>query len=160
MLPFAQRDVADMFLFGMSENDSDLIQQALMDVFRDLPGLVADCVDMSQDMQEKLRKRLQAANRDAASSFTDRFMKLLQSRHTAHLLQILHNLPKESLAEMAESLVSLTTLKRKVSEGLETVGGPVDVAVISKGDGFVWMKRKHYFDEKMNPTFVSSYFQR
>jgi len=28
----------------------------------------------------------------------------------------------------------------------ETVAGPIDVAIISKGDGLIWIKRKHYFD--------------
>jgi len=31
----------------------------------------------------------------------------------------------------------------------ETVGGPIDVAVLSKGDGFVWIKRKSYFDPRL-----------
>ena len=34
--------------------------------------------------------------------------------------------------------------------------GPVDVAVITKGDGFVWLKRKHYFPAELNPH----YFER
>ncbi len=52
---------------------------------------------------------------------------------------------------MAESLVNLTCFKRRVTLDAETVGGPVDVAVISKGDGFVWVKRKSYFDPGLNP---------
>ena len=55
---------------------------------------------------------------------------------------------------MAESLVNLTTLKRKVSLQAETVGGPVDVAVISKRDGFVWIRKKHYFKEELNLHMV------
>ena len=35
----------------------------------------------------------------------------------------------------------------------ETVGGPVDVAVISKGDGFIWIRRKHYFDPALNTRY-------
>lgn len=54
---------------------------------------------------------------------------------------------------MAESLVSLTSLKRRVSNETESVGGPTDVALISKGDGFVWVKRKHYFDPRLNADF-------
>jgi hypothetical protein len=29
------------------------------------------------------------------------------------------------------------------------------VAVISKNDGFIWIKRKHYFDPKLNPRFFA-----
>jgi hypothetical protein len=68
------------------------------------------------------------------------------------------NLPKEELAGMAESLVSLTSFKRRVSHDPETVGGPIDVAVISKGDGFIWIKEKHYFDLALNHQFFANYY--
>ena len=55
---------------------------------------------------------------------------------------------------MAESLVNLISLKRKVSLQAETVGGAVDVAVVSKRDGFVWIKKKHYFKEELNLHMV------
>ena len=37
-----------------------------------------------------------------------------------------------------------------VTTSAESVSGPIDVAVISKGDGFVWIKRKQYFDPQLN----------
>jgi hypothetical protein len=61
---------------------------------------------------------------------------------------------------MAEALVNLTSFKRKVTSSIESVGGPVDVAVITKGDGFVWIKRKHYFDADKNQQFHKKYFWR
>ena len=39
------------------------------------------------------------------------------------------------------------------SANLESVGGNIDVALISKGDGFIWKKRNPYFDPKINPQF-------
>lgn len=69
------------------------------------------------------------------------------------VLDMVHYMPKSDLASMAESLVNLTSMKRRVSAERETVGGPVDVAVISKGEGFVWIKRKHYFEAGLNPRF-------
>lgn len=62
-------------------------------------------------------------------------------------------LSKEDIAELAEALVHLTQLKLKVSPEPETVGGPIDVAVISKGDGLIWIKRKHYFEPDLNPRY-------
>jgi len=64
-------------------------------------------------------------------------------------------MPKQELANMAESLINLTSLKRRVSAERETVGGPVDVAVISKDEGFVWIKRKHYFSPELNPRYIA-----
>jgi hypothetical protein len=68
------------------------------------------------------------------------------------------NLPKEELAGMAESLVSLTSFKRRVTHDPETVGGPIDVAVISKGDGFIWINKKNYFDVALNHQFFADYY--
>lgn len=68
-------------------------------------------------------------------------------------------LPKDELAAMAESLVNLTSFRRKLSMGAETVGGPIDVAIISKGDGFIWVKRKHYFSPELNQHFFANYFR-
>jgi hypothetical protein len=68
-------------------------------------------------------------------------------------------LPKDELAAVAESLVNLTKLKLRVSQKLETVGGPIDVAVITKGDGFVWVKRKHYFSPELNPRVMARYYR-
>ena len=66
-------------------------------------------------------------------------------------------LPKDELAAMAESLVNLTSFKRRVTMAPESVGGPIDVAVVSRGDGLVWIKRKHYFTPEMNPHFFARY---
>ena len=62
------------------------------------------------------------------------------------ILDVLRTAPKETLAELANSLVSITSLRQRVSGELETVGGPVDVALIFKGEGFIWIKRKYDFD--------------
>lgn len=81
----------------------------------------------------------------------------IQSHYIDSLIETIAYLSKEDLADIAESLVRMTCIKRHVTSSLETVGGPVDVAVITKGDGFIWMKRKHYFDPKLNPQFFERY---
>ena len=81
------------------------------------------------------------------------------SRYTEPLLQTVIGLDKEDMANMAESFISLTSLVRRMQPGEETVGGPVDVAVISKGDGFIWINRKHYFKPELNSSFFQNYFR-
>ena len=76
------------------------------------------------------------------------------------VLDAVHMLPKDALAEMAEALVNLTAFKQRVSLDAETVGGPIDVAVISKGDGFIWIKRKHYFRPELNPGFFQTCYRQ
>jgi len=79
-----------------------------------------------------------------------------QEKLTRPTMSAVSLLPMEELADLAEALVSLTSLRRRVSLSQETVGGPIDVAIISKGDGLIWIKRKHYFEPSLNP----SYFER
>ena len=81
---------------------------------------------------------------------------ILQS-YVNPLLETVTFLDKEDLADMAESLVRMTCLKRHVTTDEETVGGPVDVAIVTKGDGFIWKKRKHYFDAELNSQFFERY---
>lgn len=80
-------------------------------------------------------------------------------KYVGPVIDIVADLPKEDLATMAESLVNLTSFKRRISREAETVGGPIDEAVISKGDGFIWIKRKHYFSRDLNPYFFANYYR-
>lgn len=80
-----------------------------------------------------------------------------KKRHIAPIMSAVGALPQDELAAMAESLVNLTSFKRRVSIESETVGREIDLAVISKGDGFIWIKRKRYFDASKNPHFAVNY---
>jgi len=42
-------------------------------------------------------------------------------------------------------LISITAIERKATASEAAVGGPTDV-LSSKTRGFVWIKRKHYFE--------------
>ena len=85
------------------------------------------------------------------------FENLIKSIIDIYSYPILVNLtalPKNELINMCELLIRITSLKRKVSRGLTTVGGDIDVALISNGDGFIWVKRKQYFDIESNPHYL------
>ena len=50
----------------------------------------------------------------------------------------------EDMTNMAENLVSITSLQRHFSSSDETVGGPIDVAVITRAEGFTWVRHKDF----------------
>ena len=83
--------------------------------------------------------------------------KYIKDNYINRLVETVAYLSKEDLADMAESIVRMTCIKRRVASTEETVGGPVDVAVVTKGDGFIWMQRKHYFDPQLNQQFFERY---
>ena len=74
----------------------------------------------------------------------------------------IHNSANKLFALLAESMINITSLRRKVAidNNIGTVGGPIDVGMITKGDGFIWIKRKHYFDQSYNPQYFYSHYMR
>jgi len=108
--------------------------------------------------KSELVKKLSDKIPELIGVFNDKLDGYSRRRHIAPIMNAVAALPKDELAAMAESLVNLTSFKRRISTDAETVGGEIDVAVISKGDGFVWIKRKHYFDAGRNPHFMAKYY--
>jgi hypothetical protein len=87
------------------------------------------------------------------TEFNEYKAQIERKHYTNPLEDAVSHLAKEDLSEMAESLIYLTYLKRRITFTEESVGGPVDVAVITKSDGLIWIKRKFYFDSNLNPNF-------
>ena len=52
---------------------------------------------------------------------------------------------------LAEKLVETEVAFQYVIRSSRGVGGPVDVASITKENGFMWVKRKDTFDPALNP---------
>jgi hypothetical protein len=76
-------------------------------------------------------------------------MDQLQRKLRAQL--IVPAMPLQDAIDLAEFLVDLTVSFSRFSPGPPTVGGPIEIAAISKHEGFRWIKRKYYFDRKLNP---------
>lgn len=74
--------------------------------------------------------------------------------HYHPLKLIIQSLPVPEMVHLAETLIVLQSLKERMTTDSESVGGPVDIAVITKSDGLVWIKRKHYFDSEKNLPYV------
>jgi hypothetical protein len=77
----------------------------------------------------------------------------IRSQSRKEIEDMVEFMPKPEMAKMAEALVNLTSIKRRVSRGMETVGGPIDVAIISQSEGFIWVRRKHYFPSDLNVRY-------
>ncbi len=151
--PFAQRDVIDTILSGI---DSDL-ESVIFDSFHKF--LYNFVNKLSSDLKTKNEKIsndiLNIVNiKELLDDYTENILGIQRKRHINPLMEAVASFSKEDLAELSESLIYLTYLKRRMSFKEESVGGPIDVAMITKGDGFVWIKRKHYFDLNLNPNFT------
>lgn len=154
--PFAQRDVIDILLTGVDFELNDVyIKSFGRFVERYTQAIIQKIGDKDPALSNSLKNSI---NIDSLTlEYSQLMSKVKQQKHIRPTMQTVASLSKEDLAEMAESLVYLTYLKRRISSAEESVGGPVDVALISKGDGFIWIKRKHYFKPELNRNFINNY---
>lgn len=156
VIPFAQKEMVERFLYGLDDQIqheiTDFVKSALPRIReRTMEGLV-----MSEDDREAMVTDIQEAEQAVLEGLQVEAFEALREQSRREIEDMVEFMPKSELARMAEALVNLTSIKRRVSRGVETVGGPIDCAVISQGDGFVWVKRKHYFPSELN----NRYFDR
>ena len=145
---------------GVNPRYNKVIIDLLKETINDYPKAVLDKTSISDRRKRKksLVKSLKE-NSKLIDQATSKLANYRKAKFSSPILDIVNFLSKNELAEMAESLVNLTVFKKRMSSAEdETVGGPIDVAVISKGDGLIWIKRKHYFDPKLNQQFFSNYY--
>lgn len=156
VLPFAQREMVDRFLYGLDEEGQS-----------DIENFARTTISI---IRQKLSEKYVFENEEGADTFAvdikgledvfvdgliNKAFKGIKDRSRREIEDMVEFMPKPDLAHMAEALVELTSIKRKVSRGMETVGGPIDVAIISRSEGFVWIKRKHYFPREINKRYYS-----
>lgn len=151
--PFAQSEMVQRFMEGVDPELVNYVEFAAYLRFRSLAQAMSSGGANGEQEEDvsALNELAQALSEDLLQDVK----RYCTERFSEPILAAVRHLPKEELATMAEALVSLTSLKRRVSRDDESVGGPIDVAVISKGDGFIWSKRKHYFDPKLNPDYFA-----
>lgn len=150
---FAQRDEVDAFMQGSCDSMNKKFNTCANILLDEAKAIIDStieelCEDPEQQniLKEKAEDNLIKKYNDMGSDLSH----YIKTQHVDKVVQMIKHLPKNELAYMAESLVNLTAFKRKVSNDSDSVGGPIDVAVISKGDGFVWIKRKYYFPNNLN----------
>lgn len=159
IIPFAQREMVDLFMEGRDRALGDRIETAFDHFVAGLSDVLVKVAGVKGAAEGTLRRQMDRGSKRLKDEFFDELRQQINERHIAPIITAVMALPKEELAAMAESLVSLTSFKRRVTQDPETVGGPIDVAVISKGDGFVWISHKHYFQPELNHQFFANYFK-
>lgn len=146
---FAQSEMVKTFIYGASI-------EALVEIDRIFVKTVDAYTDaLVKAGHLKAGLDLEDAKVAAKTNFSTQTSSYLSTEHSRPLRNVIGMLSVDELAELAETLISIESLKERVTRPTESVSGPIDVAVISKADGFIWIKRKHYFDPALNPRFFA-----
>lgn len=144
IIPLAQTDVMNEFFLGVNNE----INQIYTKEFKNAIKLEGD-----ENIKKKMKQLSENIEIEKNKLVNNRLMNIHSS---------LSFLPRDEMIYMAEGMINLTSFKRRLvlDNYSETVGGPIDIAFISKGDGFIWIKRKMYFDKDMNYVFTENYFDK
>lgn len=148
IVPFAQTEMVQTFLWGIDPDILKAVEGFISASFGEFRK------NVRQDAPAAATS-VSAASKAIRKQFDKDFVEYISANHAQPIYRIIDVLSKSELAELAETLINMESLKKRITQPIESVGGPVDVAVISKAEGVIWIKRKHYFDPDLNQDFFS-----
>ena len=154
IIPLAQKQMIETFISGVSSKLYNTLRSFYEQNFDALIKAIVPSLKIEASPSE-ITSRLKNKFIESRNYFE----QIVLSTEVTPLIRTLEYLSREEMAELAENLINIQVLKYKVTPELETVGGPIDVAIISKHDGFVWKKRKLYFPKDLNFQFFENYFK-
>lgn len=146
---FAQTSMIDTFSLGLSDEAFSSMMVAANWELREFANNIIAASGAELEKIDNLPSLVQATMRKIRESVLEQ----ARENHYVPLRNVIGFLPVDEMAGLAETLINLQSLKEKVTKPSETVGGPVDVAVITKHEGLVWIKRKHFFDSELNSRY-------
>lgn len=156
---FAQREMVERFLQGVDPSYDSYVQNRLEEAIMEFVTVIFKSQNLNKAQIKKKLDALSPVISQIRDDFVQRSEEHKDKEFRHNVLNMVQFMPKQELATLAESLIDLTSLKRRMSAERETVGGEIDVAIISKYEGFVWIKRKHYFPPNLNPRFFQRNFR-
>lgn len=133
--PVAQPDVILTFCQGISGSMIGEISSGYTKIINDLLSSYTGIG--KNEIKEHFK--------DFKQSFDNTISQIVQ-KEVRSTLDIMATLPISEMAFLSENLVNITELKRTyaIDGNQQTVGGPIDVAIITKGSGFEWIRKKRF----------------
>ena len=144
---FATKAMVDTFTMGFGPDVLESVTSSLHGVLKVFADKV--CQKTGSALPE-----IEDLVRETVIDHRNQWAQDVISKHTHPFQRVIGSLPIDEMVGLAETLVMLESLKEKVTQPSESVGGPIDVAIITKNEGFLWAKRKHFFDSNLNPRFA------
>ncbi|MGN6515759.1 MAG: hypothetical protein ACTHLR_07940 [Rhizomicrobium sp.] len=141
---FADSEVTNAFIRGIDFN----LERRLYGGFRMMMGGLVDQViaafpNADTAKRHEVREQFQG-------NFVPRYFEAFRSMIADYqqqtfinpILRVLEIASRTELAETARELVGLNIFKKRIMAQKETVGGAIDVAIISRENGFQWFSKQ------------------
>lgn len=141
---FADSEVTNAFIRGIDFNLERRVYGALNMLMHGLVDQVIGAFPSTDAAaKENVRRQFQTS---VIPQYFDAFRGMIgdfqQHAFINPVLRVLEIASRNELAETARELVSLNVFKKRIMAQKQTVGGAIDVAVISREGGFQWQSRQ------------------
>ena len=145
--PYAQKDIMDALLTGIEpyffKNICNYSESMFDKMTRELS--TEYFLEGDSDEIEAILDKVKSS--DLARQFKQ-YGKRIQEEERRQWLKALNNYSVQDMAHLAENLIAMTSFERHMTFSEEGVGGPIDLAVITKNNGFTWLNRKSWYHHK------------
>lgn len=140
IIPFAQSDVMIALLKGIAPDLYANIMEKVEEHVENVRNLMITSIRDAGYGNETKELLESVSFSDLNKMFRDETLGYIREHYTDGLLEAIDCFSVSEMADMAGNLISVTGLQRHYTSSEESVGGPVNVAVITKAEGFRWVK--------------------
>lgn len=131
IIQLAQRDISDMFIFGLPAH----LKNAIKTIYNNVVAKIFNSIDIDDPA-------IKGIVENSLAECAVQVDKTVTGGRLANLQQSLPHLSLDDLSNLSETLINLECLKNRASLDIESVGGEVKTAIISKYEGFSWKNDK------------------
>lgn len=150
--PYAQADVMLTLMKGIAPQFAEEVCEWHEESIEKVRNKMLERMKEYGASEELLEKMRGVDFADVQEQHNEQLRRYIREEYVEGIVCAVDSFNIEDMTNMAESLISVTNLQRHISSSDESVGGPIDVAVITRSEGFIWVKHKDWFRQDMNPN--------
>jgi hypothetical protein len=146
IIPFAQSDGATLFMEGVAPK----IKEFILDTSKDNTNEVFSFLqnhylfnELSKEKRLKILNDIKLYSDRQFQEFNNNIRHYTNSNYTDPIISSVSSMGSLDLAELARTLVNLTSIKRRYAmDQEENVGGETDTVILSKAGGYIEVNNK------------------
>ncbi len=120
---FAQGEMVHAFMEGVDPKYKTVKDAYISQIFDDYARIIVSKIEKyTSEEKRELEEKLVEIGKQIVKDLNNKLETYRRNYHSDPIINVVSGLPKDELAAMAESLVNLTSFKRRVTPERETVG--------------------------------------
>lgn len=151
LFPFAQKEIIKAYIYGIDPKLREELEKDLKILDNLFDVIQTDSNNaFNEQLSLKYRGVINKSGERIRKDFEKKLENITREKFFSPFFTMINFLGKVELISLAEALVNLTITRRRFTTDEETVGGATDVAIITKGEGFIWVKKKEFVKPEIN----------